>query len=76
MTSTTHIKQMITSTSTATAAKENFLKGFATSAVVGIMGALAPLAIVTSIAAMNVPAAEAGTTICNQIGNSVQCHSF
>ena len=60
---------------TATGAKENFLKGFATSAIVGIMGALAPLAIVTSIAAMNVPAAEAYTQ-CQRVHNTVICNSF
>ena len=67
---------MTTSTFTATGAKENFLKGFATSAVVGIMGALAPLAIVTSIAAMNVPAAEARQCYTTYTGNSswTQCY--
>ena len=45
------------------------------SAALGIATAMAPLAVVIGIAAMNVPAAEAYTQ-CHRIGNSVICNSF
>ena len=45
-------------------------------AAVGIAAAMAPLAVVIGVAAMNIPAAEAGYTQCNRVGNTVICNSF
>ena len=45
-------------------------------AAVGITAAIAPLALVIGIAAMSMPAAEAGYTRCTRIGNTVTCNSW
>ena len=66
MTLTTQLKPMTTSNIT-----NNNKTGIKQAASLVAM-AVAPLAIVMGVAAMSVPAAEAGFT-CRQIGNAVYC---
>ena len=67
MTSSTHFKQM-TNTNIATTNNKTGIKQAASLVAM----AVAPLAIVMGVVAMNVPAAEARVT-CRQIGNAVYC---
>ena len=67
MTSSTHFKQM-TNTNIATNNNKTGIKQAASLVAM----AVAPLAIVMGVVAMNVPAAEARVT-CRQIGNAVYC---
>ena len=71
-TSSTHFKQM-TNTNIAATTKKTGIKQAASLVAM----AVAPLAIVMGVAAMNVPSAEAyGSTTCRQIGNAVYCRSY
>ena len=71
MTLTTQLKPVTTSNITA-----NNKTGIKQAASLVAM-AVAPLAIVMGVAAMNVPSAEAyGSTTCRQIGNAVYCRSY
>ena len=36
---------------------------------------MAPLTVMVGVAAMRIPAADAGSTICDRIGNSITCYS-
>ena len=62
----------ITATNTTSTVDRHLIRTTATGIAIG----LAPLAAVMCIAAMNVPAAEAGHTQCHRIGNTVVCNFF
>ena len=74
-THTIQFKPMTTSNITATNTTSTVDRHLIRTTATGIAIALAPLAAVIGIAAMNVPAAEA-TTICNRVHNTVICNSY
>ena len=76
MTLTTQLNPMTVSNIKVTNNTSTVDRHLIRTAAYGIAAAIAPLAVVIGVAAMSIPAAEAGSTQCVRIGNQVICNSF